>query len=150
MKRRILGAVLALVILAAALAGCGNPNWADTQAPEENAGYTKAETAGETTDGEYAEAVAEEPAGDLEGSLYAEEENSREDDESYALSCYDFDPAQENTEEYSQWEEKGFSSVMREPRSTFSADVDTASYANLRRLILEGYSLMSFLRGPSE
>ena len=38
MKRRILGAVLALVILAAALAGCGNPNWADTQAPEES-GY---------------------------------------------------------------------------------------------------------------
>lgn len=87
MKRRILGTALALVILAAVLAGCGNPNWADTQAPEENAGYTKAETAGETTDGEYAEAVAEEPAGDLEGSLYAEEENSREDDESYALSA---------------------------------------------------------------
>ena len=147
MKRRILGAVLALVILAAALAGCGNPNWADTQAPEENAGYTKAETAGETTDGEYAEAVAEEPAGEPESSLYAEEENSREDDESYALSCYDFDPSQENTEEYSQWEEKGFSSVMREPRSTFSADVDTASYANLRRLILEGYSLDELPKG---
>ena len=147
MKRRILGAVLALVILAAALAGCGNPNWADTQAPVENAGYTKAETAGETTDGEYAEAVAEEPAGEPESSLYAEEENSREDDESYALSCYDFDPSQENTEEYSQWEEKGFSSVMREPRSTFSADVDTASYANLRRLILEGYSLDELPKG---
>lgn len=46
-----------------------------------------------------------------------------------------------NTEEYSQSAEKGFASVYSEPLSTFSADVDTASYSNLRRLINEGYSI---------
>lgn len=140
MKRRSLGAVLALAVLAAALAGCGNAE--STQAPEQNAGAAK-RTVEEAAEEGYVEAegVAEEPAGTVEGSLYAKEEGSQEDDGSYAWSCYDFDPAQENTEEYSQWEEKGFSSVMKEPRSTFSADVDTASYANLRRLIQEGYTL---------
>lgn len=47
----------------------------------------------------------------------------------------------QNTEEYSESEEKGFVSVYSEPLSTFSADVDTASYSNLRRLIREGYGV---------
>ncbi|MDE7330827.1 MAG: von Willebrand factor type A domain-containing protein [Lachnospiraceae bacterium] len=140
MKRRSLGAVLALAVLAAVLAGCGNG--VSTQAPKQSGGAAETNTE-EAAEGGYAEseAVAEEPAGAVEGSIYAKEENRQEDNGSYAWSCYDFDPAQENTEEYSQWEEKGFSSVMKEPRSTFSADVDTASYANLRRLIQEGYTL---------
>lgn len=47
----------------------------------------------------------------------------------------------QNAEEYSESEEKGFVSVYSEPLSTFSADVDTASYSNLRRLIREGYGM---------
>ncbi len=43
-----------------------------------------------------------------------------------------------NTEEYSAKTENGFHEVMRSPRSTFAADVDTASYANIRRKVLEG------------
>lgn len=50
-------------------------------------------------------------------------------------------------EEYSRWQEKGFSSVMAQPLSTFAADVDTASYSNLRRLIREGYDLDSLPEG---
>lgn len=46
-----------------------------------------------------------------------------------------------NTEEYSAVKEEGFKSVANEPLSTFSADVDTASYSNLRRMIEDGYSL---------
>ncbi len=38
-------------------------------------------------------------------------------------------------EEYSQFAENGFRSVSTNPLSTFSADVDTASYANVRRMI---------------
>lgn len=48
---------------------------------------------------------------------------------------------QGSAEEYSEWEEKGFASVYSEPLSTFSADVDTASYSNLRRLIQDGYGV---------
>ena len=43
-----------------------------------------------------------------------------------------------NTEEYNHIEENGFRAVSVSPLSTFAADVDTASYANLRRMILEG------------
>ncbi|MCM1525073.1 MAG: von Willebrand factor type A domain-containing protein, partial [Ruminococcus sp.] len=43
-----------------------------------------------------------------------------------------------NTEEYPDSKESGFKNVSTDPVSTFSADVDTASYANLRRLIKQG------------
>ena len=43
-----------------------------------------------------------------------------------------------NTEEYSYREENGWMSTAASPFSTFAADVDTASYANLRRMILRG------------
>ena len=46
-----------------------------------------------------------------------------------------------SAEEYTESEEKGFVSVYSEPLSTFSADVDTASYSNLRRLIRDGYGV---------
>lgn len=43
-----------------------------------------------------------------------------------------------NTEEYSAIKESGFKSPKSEPLSTFSADVDTASYTNIRRFINNG------------
>lgn len=46
----------------------------------------------------------------------------------------------ENTEEYNYIEENGFTAVKTSPLSTFSADVDTASYSNIRRMIESGCS----------
>ena len=43
-----------------------------------------------------------------------------------------------NTEEYKHIDENGWKSVNVSPFSTFAADVDTASYANLRRMINYG------------
>lgn len=43
-----------------------------------------------------------------------------------------------NTNEYSTFVENRFMSVVSDPFSTFAADVDTASYAQLRSLILDG------------
>jgi Ca-activated chloride channel family protein len=43
-----------------------------------------------------------------------------------------------NTESYEHVDENGFKRVSRDPLSTFSVDVDTASYANVRRFINEG------------
>lgn len=68
----------------------------------------------------------------------------------YYNSCYDFDEEEipsQNGEEYSKWEEKGFVNVMREPLSTFAADVDTASYSNLRRMIRDGWDLENLPEG---
>ena len=42
-----------------------------------------------------------------------------------------------NTEEYARIEENGFLSVASAPRSTFSVDVDRASYSNVRRFVAE-------------
>ena len=42
-----------------------------------------------------------------------------------------------NTEEYNSVEEGGFKDPKSEPLSTFSADVDTASYTNARRMLNE-------------
>ncbi|MBQ4224695.1 MAG: von Willebrand factor type A domain-containing protein, partial [Oscillospiraceae bacterium] len=43
-----------------------------------------------------------------------------------------------NSEEYSEFTENAFLSVKEAPLSTFSADVDTASYTNIRRLLNDG------------
>ncbi|MCR4779539.1 MAG: von Willebrand factor type A domain-containing protein [Ruminiclostridium sp.] len=50
---------------------------------------------------------------------------------------YGWEEAPDN-EEYSKYAVDGFKSAAQTPLSTFSADVDTASYANARRMILNG------------
>ena len=45
---------------------------------------------------------------------------------------------QGNTEEYAEVEEIGFKRATEDPLSTFSIDVDRASYSNLRRFIQDG------------
>lgn len=67
---------------------------------------------------------------------YAEEDFDDEDfdDEDYAVPEF----AAENTEEYGHYEENGYKDPAISPLSTFSADVDTASYTNIRRLINDG------------
>ena len=45
-----------------------------------------------------------------------------------------------STEEYAALEEQGFVSAATRPLSTVSADVDTASYANLRRMLRDGWT----------
>lgn len=47
-------------------------------------------------------------------------------------------PADFNTEEYSKIEENTFKQVKADPLSTFSIDVDPASYANMRRFLNSG------------
>ena len=48
-----------------------------------------------------------------------------------------------NTEEYSHYDDNGYKDAATSPLSTFSADVDTASYANVRRMIDTGRSIPS-------
>ncbi len=52
-----------------------------------------------------------------------------------------------NTEEYSAVEERGFTSTKANPLSTVSADVDTASYCNVRRMVNQGMSLKDIPSG---
>lgn len=57
-----------------------------------------------------------------------------------AYRSYDnsFTPAIENTEEYEGLEENIFHGADKKPLSTFSIDVDAASYTNIRRFINNG------------
>ncbi len=58
---------------------------------------------------------------------------------SYCSGPYFYNPVQDfNTEGYSAIHENGYKSPLREPLSTFSIDVDAASYSNVRRFINEG------------
>ncbi len=68
-----------------------------------------------------------------------------------AADCYDYydfdDYELPNTEEYNAVDESGFTAAAVSPLSTFSADVDTASYSNLRRMIEDGYCLEDIPEG---
>ena len=46
-----------------------------------------------------------------------------------------------NSEEYKRIVEGGYKSTITDPLSTFSIDVDTASYANVRRMIEQGLNI---------
>lgn len=138
MRKECFAVLLSITLLLGALTGCGMEK-SDTTAVSE-------EIAEESTQSEYwMDEGVEAPAAEeweMEDAASASEEKAAE--ESYLEGCYDYDydfRRDNSGEEYSEWEEKGYSSVMKEPVSTFSADVDTASYSNLRRLIREGYTL---------
>lgn len=129
MKKRFAAAVLSMVLAVGMLSGCGSKSATD-EAP---------------FGGSMEEAPSYEGGDAAEGAYYEEApvEWVEEEPESggYAGSCYQFDGPPGSGEEYSKWEEKGFSPVLHNPLSTFAADVDTASYSNLRRMITDGYSL---------
>jgi secreted protein with Ig-like and vWFA domain len=73
------------------------------------------------------------PPPGIDGELRSEEPSRQR---------YNYNPEADksgpNAESYAQMQENPFRSVMKEPRSTFSTDVDTASYANVRRFLNMG------------
>ncbi len=65
---------------------------------------------------------------------------ARKRDASAAYACkqsvpVNYYPPQLNTESYSATEENGYRDPLKDPYSTFSIDVDNASYSNVRRFI---------------
>ena len=104
------------------LGGCGLLGGAaqtPTSAPQVEANKVSTEDTGATAD----EMVFYETE-DLSMMAYSDTEG-------------DYDPY--NTEEYSALDEPGFVSAASRPLSTVSADVDTASYCNLRRMLTDGW-----------
>lgn len=154
MKVKGLTLVLTASILASLLAGCGMKEEAATQAPvgeataEDYAGEYESDyeaTEEPAADYEYVEETAEEC---YDAEDYAGAEQSLMQDSvatNGAMEYRDVMPEyyeeDYNNEEYEKAEENGFCMVATQPLSTFSADVDTASYANIRRMIEDGYSL---------
>lgn len=122
---------MSLMVTAAMLSGCG-------------AG-TKSATCETTAAGrpQYAAGATEAAASDtmaLDGQ--AEMKSAASGEHSGNRISYKYQQAygQEdyNTEEYSYIAENGYKRVADEPLSTFSIDVDTAAYSNIRRMIHQG------------
>ena len=138
MKRKtVLRSVTASMALLS-LTACGIPN------------LMNAQTAPDTAPNEYPTANVDvatapdvEPAYYDSGDLYMYTANySTEAKEGlWMYPDENEDYIQMNTEEYSKIVENIFKDVATSPLSTFSADVDTASYSNLRRWINMGYSV---------
>lgn len=122
MKKGITGMCLFAVLctVGGVLAGCGNKATETRVAAETTyAGteYSVTEAAGMDAETSYMNLAGNDEAG------YGEADEA---------------PAAHNTEEYSYNPENAFMAVADAPLSTFGADVDTASYANIRRMVLEG------------
>ena len=130
MKKKGLAVFMAMVLSGISLCGCGGDG--GNAASNINVGGSDNDMAGGQMEGMTSETfngdggLSYDASGDMDlfGEIPAEA------------------PGVEwNTEEYNSIREMGFQSVANAPLSTFSADVDTASYSNLRRMIEQGCSM---------
>lgn len=125
MKKRI-STVLVLMMIASSLFGCGKATKDESRSDRYTA-TSDGKAAGQTSESYYDT-----------NQVYTESENSAWDQPKAdgMLADEDF-----NTEEYNSIIENGFKSVSNYPVSTFSADVDTASYSNIRRMLNTGSTI---------
>ena len=125
MKKKVL-LIVALVLAACMLSGCSLPM------------LMTLFTTREVTQNKQTEypAMVETEAGVWEGEAYEDAAYDGLMMSAMPAGGMYYDPYVEfNTEEYAAIEENGFRKVATDPLSTFSADVDTASYCNLRRML---------------
>lgn len=117
------------ILLVSMLTGCGMAK-SDTNTAD----------GGSVNGGMTGEVYYENAAADAMDSAAGYAENGY--DGAYPEDFYveEYEPEEFNTEEYHAQKERGFAKASVTPLSTFSADVDTASYSNLRRMIESGYS----------
>ncbi|MBQ8967977.1 von Willebrand factor type A domain-containing protein [Ruminococcus sp.] len=69
------------------------------------------------------------------GDTRTDDNTEMKDNAEFKMSYTDEALPEINTEEYAHYEENEFLSVAEHPLSTFSTDVDTASFTNIRRMI---------------
>ena len=173
MKKQIISTLLAAAIVTSNLTGCGI---AITQAPQASSAKEEY-TEPEYTEAEYVEPERTEDVCTAESPAYVEPEYNEISEASYAEEyteesctaeypaqtegfCYD-EAARESTlcpgnyngnyysngETYRAVSENTFKDAVSAPLSTFAADVDTASYSNLRRMINDGCTLYDIPAG---
>lgn len=158
MKKSIVSKLLTVTIVASMLVGCGTANeTAPAMATEANNDYSAPDVVYEEPACEAAPAYEEAaPATEDAGAAPAQKVASvkateaantyAEVEEAYVDGYYDeyYEPYMDDGETYSSLNETGFTSVAKNPLSTFAADVDTASYSNFRRFVTYGYRLGDF------
>ena len=139
---KILAALISFIIAVSGLVAPASRTEQPTQAETKNDETEYAMTEEEPL---YDESYAiEDDAWDGEMAYAAEASPYSVSNKAYSGDIYGwpgYDPGTFTTEKYESLEENAFRLVSTEPLSTFSADVDTASYANVRRMIEDGWSL---------
>lgn len=146
MVARVVSMIMAGILAVGMLAGCGSGT---SENNDSGRGHSRQETAvqGAGGDVDVADGGASDPVmweTEATADVAYDSMNgfAMEAPMAAAEACYDYgyEEIPYNTEEYSTIEENPYMSVALSPLSTFSADVDTASYANLRRMITNGYT----------
>lgn len=158
MKKKLVTTMLALTITMTTMAGCGNSSSEENTATEYEEYCTDAEVdeVCEAAPESYSPSVdssaatyesagvgTASPGRSYNNSIAAATEEAAWDmeyDEYYPEYKY-------NTEDYTAREENEFTMVASNPLSTFAADVDTASYSNMRRMVEWGYGINDFPEG---
>ena len=146
MKRKtVLRSIIASTTLLS-LAACGPANLTSTTAP--TVASEPATTAVDTAPMEYIDYTdSYSKTANATLSYAVEAENYDRLIASDELWGVPEDGTNWNTEEYDSIRENVFKDVSTSPLSTFAADVDSASYSNLRRLINNGYTLKEIPAG---
>ena len=136
---RLIGTLTMAALLAGNLSGCGAARNYQTETaaeyPEQDNSYYSTETCEEPM-----MAAPSASTTSLFDSIGASKAAETEGCYVYGDSDYCIVVPEYNTESYDKPDENGFFLSQGQPLSTFAADVDTASYANVRRMIENGYS----------
>ncbi|MCR5236304.1 MAG: VWA domain-containing protein [Lachnospiraceae bacterium] len=158
MKKNTIAAILIETVVTTSLAGCGNGYAPSAAATSDSApAYIEAEYPEESSRPEYeSEDMAagcydsyEEAAGCYDSYDTAAEKGYVDACTEEALCPGNYYPAPvyNSGENYKSVRENEFKDTATSPLSTFGADIDTASYSNLRRMINDGYSLSDIPEG---
>ncbi|MCR5733095.1 MAG: von Willebrand factor type A domain-containing protein [Lachnospiraceae bacterium] len=154
MKKRSIISLLSLALVLPAVTACGI-NFGSTQSESPSAkstsdnNYTVESDAYVSTTESTADTWYEEPMAATAGSAnYAATKSDAAEycceTEACDTMCYPvYDPYVQG-ETYDVLDESGLRDVKLSPLSTFAADVDTASYSNMRRFVNMGYGLYDF------
>ena len=168
MKKNIIATIIATTVTVSTLSGCGIGISMNKEAASESPSYVEAQyPATESTAAEACEDYEDYNdyaacTDDYEGIAYCEPAYEESCDNGYdsgaAYKQYSSDresalcpgyycPPVNSGETYRSVTENSFKDVASAPLSTFGADIDTASYANLRRMINDGYRLCDIPAG---
>lgn len=151
-------AILAAVMMCLSVSGCSSaedsgyvyttaPSYddgaygGDVPATEDNADYvypTNQNNSGVLTHADANSSTGAAVNGGIVGVEADEEESFADDTYPTGWNSWNSTPPDYNAEEYNKLVENGFKTTASNPLSTFSIDVDTASYSNARRMIEYG------------
>lgn len=126
MNKKVIS-ILVMVVLSFTMVGCGSKAKNEAQTDRYNEAEYSSNAGGDTYNTNVSEAATDNES--TVGNESTADNKVTTEDPYYSGSG----------EEYNSYAENDFIAVSKEPLSTFSADVDTASYSNLRRMINDGY-----------